>query len=392
MQKFFNISTAFSAEIVNKFRNELSNRQAGLYYESNNPKSLRPSYPNSVIPEETLLSRMIEVAFGASIKKEEGRSLKFSIGYYDPNTVETSNLFPFATPLDFTVETVFKLAPSLADTLGLAVKAVDDELKIVGLFTLFVYDPCMPVKVKVLDAGEILVAFENENFAKISLQESTLIKNPYSHFNSNIWRGFPFVSKPWVDPYILLIIRTLTKMRLLGHGGCLVVLPKDAKPPIPNTDITYPMSYNPEFITSIVKNLANTMREGLNSGEITAWNNIPIKHIIDIEAVAKIVAQLTSVDGATILTKNFEVLGYGVKLTTPATETFEFDEFNSMTGESKIVNISNLKGTRHQSAIRFVNNNLDALAFVVSQDGNITAIIYDGNKVKTYRHFEVSLF
>lgn len=124
MQNFFNINTAFATEIVNKFRNELSNRQAGLYYEFNNPKSLRPSYPNSVIPEETLLSRMIEVAFGASIKKEEGRSLKFSIGYYDSNTVETSNLFSFATPLDFTVETVFKLAPSLAGIFGLTVRTV----------------------------------------------------------------------------------------------------------------------------------------------------------------------------------------------------------------------------------------------------------------------------
>lgn len=395
MEKYFKINNQLNKELFDKLSTVCDDRLRYGGFELENEdrlKDLLKWQVDDVIPDEEQLSKLIEVALAASIKKEEGRSLAFTIGFHNLKApTDDPSLYLFATPLKLSVEQLFKLAPSLENTLALVVKVVDNELKIIGLYSKLDYNSNIPVQIKVLDPGEILVALLSQNIAKISLTEITFITNPYDHYDPSVWVGFPFSPKPWVDPYILLVRHTLMKMRLLGHGGCLIILDNNNQN-IPHTEVLYPIVTQSSFVTNIVKSLAKSMFEEFNKGTLTPWNNIPTGFVNEIETVAQIMAQLTCVDGATLLTREFELIGYGVKLTSPADTDFFIEERNCMTGRTSRHDVKTMKGTRHQSAARFVYNTHNALAFVVSQDRNITVLCRHNNNVQANRYFEVSLF
>lgn len=87
--------------------------------------------------------------------------------------------------------------------------------------------------------------------------------------------------------------------------------------------------------------------------------------------VAHMVASLAGVDGAVLMTKRFEILGFGAEISgsLPEVETIRICEdpegANSRPARTDGV------GTRHRSAFRFCQKFPSALAVVISQDGNI---------------------
>lgn len=93
------------------------------------------------------------------------------------------------------------------------------------------------------------------------------------------------------------------------------------------------------------------------------------------------VAQLTAVDGATILGRDLAVYGFGAKLKPKDPEKrlkkvrqsqpFEHSPFED-------IDISNWGvGTRHLSAAQFVFDHRDCVAIVCSQDGRLSALNWD---------------
>jgi outer membrane lipoprotein-sorting protein len=92
---------------------------------------------------------------------------------------------------------------------------------------------------------------------------------------------------------------------------------------------------------------------------------------------------LTAVDGATVITFDLDVLAFGVKIhpksednkpeTVLISEPFEGSE-------KREVKLSDLGGTRHQSAAQFAFDQKDALVFVASQDGRLSVMKWDKEK------------
>ena len=89
----------------------------------------------------------------------------------------------------------------------------------------------------------------------------------------------------------------------------------------------------------------------------------------------EVVAGLTAVDGATVLSDPYELLAFGAKIArrkgsarveqVTVTEPIEGNV-------ATIVHPSELGGTRHLSAAQFVHDQRDAVALVASQDGRFT--------------------
>ena len=118
-----------------------------------------------------------------------------------------------------------------------------------------------------------------------------------------------------------------------------------------------------------------------------------IRHVKD--AVFEI-ATLTSVDGATVLDFSFDVLAFGVKITPidPDKAPHEITRHSPFRGEeSTTVRLADLGGTRHQSAAQFVYDQHEAVAIVVSQDGNVSLFYwgYGENRVQVIQNLEVIL-
>jgi hypothetical protein len=103
----------------------------------------------------------------------------------------------------------------------------------------------------------------------------------------------------------------------------------------------------------------------------------------------ELVAGVTAVDGATVLTDRYELLGFGAKIArrrgaahverVTLTEPIEG-------GEAREVTPGQIGGTRHLSAAQFVHDQRDALALVASQDGRFTVFAWSPCADQVHAH------
>jgi hypothetical protein len=106
------------------------------------------------------------------------------------------------------------------------------------------------------------------------------------------------------------------------------------------------------------------------------------------------IAGLTAVDGATVITDRYELLGFGVKIVRrygwPQAERVIVTE--PIEGAAATVaNPSALGGTRHLSAVQFVQDQRDAVALVASQDGRFTIFAWSPSEDMVHAHRVESL-
>ena len=87
--------------------------------------------------------------------------------------------------------------------------------------------------------------------------------------------------------------------------------------------------------------------------------------------VAHLVANLAGVDGAVLMTKRFEILGFGAEISGSLAEVETVRICQDAEGTNSRPARTDGVGTRHRSAFRFCQKFPSALAVVISQDGNI---------------------
>lgn len=111
-------------------------------------------------------------------------------------------------------------------------------------------------------------------------------------------------------------------------------------------------------------------------------------------------AQLTAVDGATVITHDLDAIGFGAKIK-EAAENFEVVEIDPLDHEGYInrTPVEKIGGKRLQSAARFIYNQRDAIALVASQVGSVTAFVWEEyddkptlNGLHAYRRLKLTLF
>ena len=101
------------------------------------------------------------------------------------------------------------------------------------------------------------------------------------------------------------------------------------------------------------------------------------------------IAGLTAVDGAVVMTDQYELLGFGAKITrrkgrdrverVTVTEPIEG-------GGAIVAHPEELGGTRHQSAAQFVHDQREAVALVASQDGRFTIFEWSPAEAMVHAH------
>jgi hypothetical protein len=101
------------------------------------------------------------------------------------------------------------------------------------------------------------------------------------------------------------------------------------------------------------------------------------------------IAGLSAVDGAVVLTDQYDLLGFGAKITRRRgsaqieqvlmTEPIEG-------GAAALVHPERLGGTRHLSAAQFVQDQRDAVALVASQDGHFTLFEWSRGETMVHAH------
>jgi hypothetical protein len=103
---------------------------------------------------------------------------------------------------------------------------------------------------------------------------------------------------------------------------------------------------------------------------------------------------LTSVDGATIINDQYEVLAFGVKIRLPDGSSLvdKWVVTEPIVGNlAVVVHPTEHGGTRHFSAAQFVNDQRNALALVASQDGRFTVFAWSPCEEMVHAHRVESL-
>jgi hypothetical protein len=101
--------------------------------------------------------------------------------------------------------------------------------------------------------------------------------------------------------------------------------------------------------------------------------------------VAHLIANLADVDGAVVITRRFEILGFGAEITGGADVT-RVKRALDLEGTRTIEEASSGVGTRHRSAYRFVTRVPAAIAIVVSQDGSVRFVHHADGGITCWNH------
>ena len=201
---------------------------------------------------------------------------------------------------------------------------------------------------------------------------------------------------PWapLDPDLDRLVaqhalrRVVAMMRAARHGGTLVFVPPEVAGGIlgeePHLSFRHPLAEGEPrhrfrtLIVGIMNRLAQVHGEGEGSGHAGAvgWEKYEESTDRGIAALdeavfelARLLAALSAVDGAVVMTKHLEVLGFGAEISGALPPVRTVERALDPEGERTERETTDGVGTRHRSAYRLCGALPGAVAVVVSQDG-----------------------
>ncbi|GAB3930427.1 putative sensor domain DACNV-containing protein [Larkinella terrae] len=334
-------------------------------------------------PHAPEIEAMIDTAFWASLRHEEGVSPKVTLAFLPPD--KAGQPLIFGKRLRFTPDVLTKLAPAVERPgIHLGVWYDRDELYIWGT-TREIPGNCLVLEV--IEPGLLVVKHRRlDGFGKfvnvailkgdqIKIVDEGTAKTPDCPFVVTSMLGFTLPSF-WNDSMNILV-QLAVSMRAHGRGGSLLVVPsgRDAW----RDSIIQPMSYP---IVPVFSRLADLLQQESDAASQNVWRGA-------VNLAVEAIGGLTSVDGATIINDQYEVLGFGAKI--GRSETSERVEQIIITepivgNEPLIVHPAQTGGTRHLSAAQFVFDQRDAVALVASQDGRFTIFTWSTTDQMVHAH------
>jgi hypothetical protein len=184
----------------------------------------------------------------------------------------------------------------------------------------------------------------------------------------------------WAEP-ANVVVQLAISMRAHGHGGSLLIVPAQSGDWLASIARPIPYAVQPAY-SELAQLLATPDPE-----REASWRE-------RMHRTVEMIAGLTAVDGATILTQEYDLLAFGAKIVrAPACEPIEELAILEPVAEvaHRIADPSQLGGTRHLSAAQFVHDQRDALALVASQDGRFTAFVWPPGGTMVHAHRMESL-
>jgi hypothetical protein len=347
-------------------------------------RSLAPLTPAQV-------ARGLNTAFWASLGFEEGRPTRVRLAFVEPDLVEGA--IQFQEGVQFEIRRITKLAPAVVPGGSLGVSAATG--KIWGMLPNGL-GPWLNVLTIALSAPGVLQVDVGplKPFAVVSNGEATLISGASlaRELQRRLRKRLPQddiqeTQAIWRECLLLAdLVRAVLEQ---GHGGTLLFVP----------DAQGAWSDDVAFAHRFAK--ANTIIRDTIRGEIgaeesrnAAWIRLQEASIPDElknqatvatlgyqrahEPALRQVAAYAAVDGAVVITRELAVLGFGAKITTPASAATEVFLAGPEPGKQPIKreSIGNAGGTRHQSAARFVAQNKETTAIVVSHDRHVSMMFW----------------
>ena len=341
----------------------------------------RDGHLAAAAPSVLTIETIVDAAFWASLHREEGYTPRISLAYLPPE--QTVRPMLFERPIALQPATLARVSPAVERAgIHLGVWERDGELSVWGTtrvipmycFVLEVMSPGLlvikhhrgeesgkMVNVAVLEGDRLMMIDETAS----SLPDCPPLLTSLLGFDA---------PASWAQS-VNVLVQLAASMRAHRRGGALLVVPG-------GTDswresIVQPIVY---AVRPFFSELADLMQDPRT--EKRRWQ----------EALARavdVVAGLTAVDGATIITDKYELLAFGAKIgrrdgsvrveSVTVTEPIEGSAAQTM-------NPTEMGGTRHLSAAQFVHDQQNAVALVASQDGRFTVFAWSPCETSVHAH------
>jgi hypothetical protein len=320
-------------------------------------------------PEAQAIEAIIDVAFWASLRREEGHSPKISLAFLPPERAGQPLIFE--RRLELTPSVLTKLGPAVERPgIHLGVWGERDALHVWGATRTI---PSVCFVLEVVEPGLLVIKHRRMEgfgkFANVAVLHGEQVKVVDEHCASR--RDYPALimsllgfSTPssWNDS-VNMVVQLATSMRDHSRGGTLLVVPDGTQ--AWRESIVHPIQYS---ISPAFSGLADLLRQDGRARRQNLWQGA-LRQAVDS------VAGLTAVDGATVISDRYALLAFGAKIGRPEgrapVEQMVVTE-PIVGSRAVVVHPAQDGGTRHLSAAQFVHDQRDTMALVASQDGRFT--------------------
>lgn len=318
-------------------------------------------------PEPAAISTLVDAAFWASLKREEGFVPTISLAYLPPDP--SLQPLTFARPLPLDAASLARLGPAVEQPgIHIGVWWHDERLMAWGTTR---HIPPLCFVVEVVAPGHIVLKHrprhESRKFVNLAVIEGDTAK--VIDERASLMPGCPALLTGLLGgdgddrmPATQVLVELAVSMRSHRRGGTLIVVSSrsDAWLESMVTPIAY--AVEPAF-AELSSLLGQTPNTGHHDGPDA------------LRRTVQSIAGLTAVDGATILSDRYALLAFGAKIRrrqgSPQVDQLLLTE--PVVGNVPTrVSPSQLGGTRHLSAAQFISDQKEGLVLVASQDGRFT--------------------
>jgi len=222
--------------------------------------------------------------------------------------------------------------------------------------------------------------------------------------------------KRWgcVDPFIIRMVtqqmvkRLVATIRNADHGGLLLAIsPEDVDrieqeqrtSDVPLIRMKYlfkpgePRWRFRKLLLRLMATLAEAHPEcDGRDGNCAGWKEYQASIVHELGTfdegileVAHLAAGLAATDGALVMTRRFDIVGFGGEISPDLPLAPAVAQALDVEGGQTVLVATDLVGTRHRAAYRLVNRLRDSLAIVISQDGEVRFVTWHNNQVIFWR-------
>jgi hypothetical protein len=344
--------------------------------------SATPAVRRAAPPDVEAIEAIIDAAFWASLRREEGYVPKISLALLPPS--QTVHPLVYERSLPLKPSALVRIAATVERPgIHLGVWPDKGELRVWGMTRTI---PAACLVLEVAAPGLLVVKHhrgEVGKFVNVAVLEGDQIKLIDERASSlpdcpallTSLLGFD-TPVTWTGG-VNVLVQLAVAMRAHGRGGSLLVVPGDRDSW--KESIVHPISYP---VAPAFAELAELVRRAPENSEDRQWQDA-------LAETVNTVAGLTAVDGAAILTDRYELLAFGAKITRrqgrPPVEQVTVTE--PVEGSSAdVVHATRIGGTRHLSAAQFAQDQRDSVALVASQDGHFTIFTWSPCEEMVHAH------
>jgi hypothetical protein len=396
------------------------------------------------LPGEVALRHILSTAYQATLLREEERAVTFRLIVGPPSSYAEDagppaglHRLAFAEPRPFTEHELRRLSPAAKyhrTLIGLDQES-DGELAIWGVLQSGPrwldgvrggrrQNPTLPsghLVVRATGPGRIAVATGSLTLGEIRAGQ---ISAPSSDLFESSWLPALFASEReelsvlheearraaterWAEidrdlSRILsqhMIRRIIATLVSAHHGGMLVLLPSDVDGAFRSGLLRMKYAFPPTeprrrfrtLMLAVMRVLATagttgrvgwTQYAASTSAELTALDEAVFE-------VSHLLAGFADVDGAVVLTKRFELLGFGAEIAGDFPDVRTVLRARDLEGNDREEETLEGVGTRHRAAYRLCSRIRGALVIVISQDGTVRFVTSKEGAVTYWDHVSV---